>query len=53
MADFEELWRQDFVPTSEAIADAAVPAVSWKQLADQLPIVAQQLVVVTANPPPP
>ncbi|SFF65888.1 Z1 domain-containing protein [Streptomyces mirabilis] len=49
MADFEKLWRQDFVPTSEAIADAAVPAVSWKQVADQLPIVAQQLVVVTAN----
>ncbi|MFD7127317.1 MULTISPECIES: Z1 domain-containing protein [Streptomyces] len=49
MAEFEELWRQDFVPTSEAIADAAVPAVPWKQVADQLTNVAQQLVVVTAN----
>ncbi|MFB6830716.1 SAV_2336 N-terminal domain-related protein [Streptomyces hydrogenans] len=49
MADFEELWRQDFVPTSEAIAEAAVPVVSWNQVADQLPIVMHQLVVTTAN----
>ncbi len=50
MADFEELWRQDFVPTSEAIADATVPA--WSTQTGGRPtadLVAQQLVVVTAN----
>jgi hypothetical protein len=49
MADFEHLWRTDFLPNSEAYPDMDAPAVTWEQVAEQLTPAVRKITVVAFN----
>ncbi len=47
--ELEQLWQEEFVPVSQALADEAGPPVAWAAVRDQLHAAAAKIVVLPIN----
>lgn len=49
VAELEALWQSEFAPTSQALGDAAGPAVRWDEVSKQLHSAAAKITVLCIN----